>query len=145
MTPSPRGRCRASAEPALIGPTAEARPPQRGGLAARLEAQAPAAPAHVREEQDDKDDCQDDVENHWASSSNRNNTFLRSIFGIRSNVLPVRGVRIPRWGGCPLRLLPERAPHRRFHDLPGWRVLRAHAMAEHERREPRHVFDLDGA
>src|SRR5256885_17115547 len=63
-----------------------------------LAAQTPAADAHVREEQDDEDDCQDDVENHWASSSNRNDAFLRSIFGFRSNVLPVRGVRIRRWG-----------------------------------------------
>src|SRR4051794_10331231 len=36
--PFPSWSGRASAEPALIGPTAEARPPQRGGLAARLAA-----------------------------------------------------------------------------------------------------------
>src|SRR4051812_42846848 len=98
MPPSPRGRCRASAEPALIGPTAEARPPQRGGLAARLAAQAPAAHAHVREEQGEEDDCQDDVENHWTSSSDRDDAFLPSIFGFRSNALSVRGVRVRQWG-----------------------------------------------
>lgn len=61
-----------------------------------LAAQAPAANADVREEQHHEDDCEDDV-NHRDSNSGREECFLRSIFGFRFKVPPIRGVLNRQW------------------------------------------------
>jgi hypothetical protein len=68
--------------------------PTRGSLLV----EPTAAHAHVREEQDDEDDCEDDPGHHFTSNSERVKAFLPSIFGLRPIVPPVWWVRIRRWG-----------------------------------------------
>ena len=106
-----------------------------------LAVQAPAANANVREEQHDEDDCEDDVEQHWPP--------VLSKTRLSCEVLSGCGAMSPPYGGFEsdvvgVELGRERSVDRSGDDFVRGGVLRADAVTEHERCEPRHVLNLDG-
>src|SRR5690242_591666 len=105
-----------------------------------LAAEPPPANAHIREEQDDKDNRQDDVHHHWPPvlSETKPSCAVSSCFARMSP--PVGWVRDERSGSTLRR---KGLLDRLSHDVARCGVLRADSVTEDERREPGHVFDLD--
>lgn len=97
----------------------------------------PSAHTHVREEQDDEDDCEDDVDhgisNFWTWIAVP--ASVSSDFATRS--YPSGGFKFADW------LAAERALHCGADDFLRRGSLGAHAMTEDEGCEPRHVVCFD--
>jgi hypothetical protein len=76
---------------------AAGQPPPQSERAGSLAGEPATAHTHVRDEQYDEHDCEDDVDHHFTSNSEPDKRFLPSIIGFPRNVPPFRGVRDRRW------------------------------------------------